>query len=151
LRVIIEDKYSDNSIIIGGTTGAWAFGTNTGFIMDREFNYVTPENDFKQWSIHPSPNSWNWVPPDNWIDHIDDNDQILLMHCPIGPQCSSWGQTDSRTANELEQVMREFMQAVCERYNNEERVVSMDVVNETGQGGSWKKNKPGTGGWKMPW
>lgn len=151
LRTIVEDKYPDNSILIGGTTGSWAFGTSTGLIMDREFNYVTPENDFKQWNIHPDPDTWNWVQPDAWLDHISDNGQILRMHCPVGPQCSSWAQTDSRTAQELEQVMREFMQAVCERYDGKEGIISMDVVNETVQGGYWKKNEAGTGGWEMPW
>ena len=146
----IVDNINTN-IIIGGTTGTWSFGTQTGWILDREFNYVTPENDFKQWAIHPDPNSWNWTQTDAWIDHITDNDQILRMHCPIGPQCSNWAQTDSRTAEELESLMREFMQAVCERYNDEERVVSMDVVNETVQGGTWKRDESGTGGWEMPW
>lgn len=151
LRDIMDDKYSDNSIIIGGTTGAWAFGTKTGLIMDREFNYVTPENDFKQWAIHPDPNTWNWSQTDAWVRHIEANDQILRMHCPIGPQCSSWAQTDTRTAEELESVMRDFMQAVCERYNEKDRIFSMDVVNETVQGGTWKRDEAGTGGWEMPW
>jgi len=151
LRDIVDDKYSDSSIIIGGTTGTWAFGTNTGLILDREFNYVTPENDFKQWAIHPDPNTWNWTQTDRWVEHIDDNDQILRMHCPIGPQCSSWAQTDSRTAEELEELMREFMQAVCDRYDSAEGVVSLDVVNETVQGGNWKEDESGTGGWEMPW
>jgi len=56
LRDIVYYRYAD-SILIGGTTGAWAFGSNTGAIMDREFSYVTPENDFKQWSIHPDNSS----------------------------------------------------------------------------------------------
>lgn len=151
LREIVDEKFSDNSIIIGGTTGSWAFDTNTGRIMDREFNYVTPENDFKQWVIHPDPYTWNWVEPDAWLDHIWDNNQILRMHCPIGPQCSGWSQTDTRTAEELEQLMREFMEEVCIRYNGIEGIIAMDVVNETVQGGSWKKNETGTGGWEMPW
>ena len=151
LRDIMDDKFPDQSIIIGGTTGAWAFSTKTGLIMDREFNYVTPENDFKQWAIHPDPNTWNWSQTDAWVRHIKANNQILRMHCPIGPQCSSWTQVDSRTGEELEPVMREFMQAVCERYNDEELIVSLDVVNETVQGGTWKKDEPGTGGWEMPW
>ena len=150
-REIVDNEFDDHSILIGGTTGAWAFGTQTGFILDREFNYVTPENDFKQWAIHPDPNTWNWTQTDAWIRHIEANDQILRMHCPIGPQCSSWAQTDSRTAEELESLMRVFMQAVCERYNDEERVVSLDVVNEVVQGGNWKRDESGTGGWEMPW
>jgi len=52
LREIVADKYSDGNLIIGGTTGQWAFGTFTGIIMDREFSYVTSENDFKQPTIH---------------------------------------------------------------------------------------------------
>lgn len=56
LRTIVEDKYSENCVIISGMTGLWAFNTNTGLILDREFDDVTPENDFKQWNIHPDPN-----------------------------------------------------------------------------------------------
>jgi len=151
LRDIVDDKYSDGSIIIGGTTGSWSFGENTGLIMDREFNYVTPENDFKQWAIHPGPDTWNWQRSDAWVDHICEHGQILRMHCPIGPQCCEWAQTDSRTAEELEGVMRDYMRKVCERYNGVEGIVSMDVVNEIVQNGTWKKDEQGTGGWELPW
>ena len=51
LRTIVDDKYSDGNLLIGATTGEWAFNKATGRIMDREFNYVTPENDFKQHQI----------------------------------------------------------------------------------------------------
>jgi len=65
LRSIVTSNYSDGSIIIGATTGAWSFGTPTGEILDREFNYVTPENDFKQWNIHPdNSDNWNWIEAD---------------------------------------------------------------------------------------
>jgi GH35 family endo-1,4-beta-xylanase len=57
LREIVEDRYADGRIIIGGTTGAWLLNSNTGRILDREFSYVTPENDFKQWAIHPDNSS----------------------------------------------------------------------------------------------
>jgi len=150
LRDIVADRYAD-SIIIGGTTGAWSFGTSTGTIMDREFNYVTPENDFKQWNIHPDNSSgWNWTQTDAWAAHIVANDQILRMHCPIGPQCSNWAQDDSRTAAELDTLMCQFMRAVCQRYNGMTGFVSLDVVNETVVGGSWHTNKAGIG-WECPW
>ena len=151
LRVIMEDKYPGNSIIIGGTTGSWAFGTNTGIIMDREFNYVTPENDFKQWNIHPDNSSyWNWTKPDAWINHIAANGQMLRMHCPIGPQCSQWAQDDSRTSMELETNMTEFLTALCQRYNGTPGYEYMDVVNETVLNGAWHTDKPGFG-WECPW
>ena len=137
LRIIVEDKYSDNSIIFGGTTGSWAFGTNTGLILDREFSYVTPENDFKQSLIHPDLTTWSWTQSDAWIQHIADNNQILRMHCPIGPQCSEWAKDDSRTAEELETNLRDFLTAVCERYNGTPGIEYMDVVNETVIQGVW--------------
>ena len=31
----------------------------SGVIVNREFNYATPENDFKQITIHPKPGDWN--------------------------------------------------------------------------------------------
>lgn len=150
LREILEEKDPEN-IIVGATTGSWAFGHNVGTILDREFSYVTPENDFKQWNIHPDPNTWNWTKTDAWIAHIAEKNQILRMHCPISPQCSHWAQTDSRTAEELEPVMRDFMQAVCERYNNSPGVISLDVVNEVVVNGNWKPDESGTGGWEVPW
>jgi endo-1,4-beta-xylanase len=152
LKAIVADKYSDGSVIIGGTTGAWAFDTYTGIILDREFSYVTPENDFKQWNIHPdNTNSWNWVEADAWIDHIAKTGQILRMHCPIGPQCSGWAKVDTRTAAELETNLRAFMEAICKRYNGTPGVVSMDVVNEVLVSGAWHQPKPGTGSWENPW
>ncbi|MBC8181797.1 endo-1,4-beta-xylanase [candidate division KSB1 bacterium] len=150
LRTIVEEKFSDQSVIIGATTGSWAFGTYTGEIMDREFSYVTPENDFKQWRIHPDPGTWNAVEPDKWVQHIVDNNQVLRMHCPISPQCSNWAKNDARTAEELETNMREFLKAVCERYNGKSGFEYMDVVNETIVNGKWHHNKPGLD-WECPW
>jgi len=68
------------------------------------------------------------------------------MHCPIGPQCSGWAQTDSRTADEIEQVMWKFIQAVYKYYNDTDHVVSIDIVNEDVQGEPWKTDESGTGG-----
>jgi len=150
LRVIVGDKYSDNSIIIGGTTGSWAFGTYTGLILDREFSFVSPENDFKQSKIHPDQTTWNWAQSDAWMQHVVDNNQILLMHCPIGPQCSQWAKDDSRTPEELEKNMREFFKAVCQRYNGKPGIEYMVVVNETVSQSVWHTDKPGTD-WECPW
>ena len=151
LKEIVEDNYSGGNVLVGATTGSWAFGTNTGIIMDREFNYVTPENDFKQWSIYPDNTSgFHWGPSDAWVSHISANSQILRMHGPIGPQCSSWAQNDSRTGAELEENMCTFMEEMCKRYNGTAGFDYLDVVNETVNGGSWFTDLPGTG-WENPW
>lgn len=153
LRDIVAEKYPDGDVLIGGTTGSWCFiskSTNQSIVMDREFSYVTPENDFKQHTIHPSPEVWNWSDADAWKQHIIDNSQILRMHCPIGPQCSIWAKDDSRTSAELETNLREFLQAVCERYNDQPGYEYMDVVNETIVSGNWHENKNGIA-WECPW
>ncbi len=150
LREIVADRYSDGSIIIGGTTGAWLLNSTTGRIMDREFSYVTPENDFKQMSIHPNNLSWNWWASDEWVTHIEENDQILRMHCPIGPQCSIWAMEDERTPEELDTNMRVFLDSLCKKYNGTPGFEYMDVVNETVVSGNWHTNKTGTG-WECPW
>jgi len=150
LRTIIKNKYPDKSVIIGGTTGALNFDNNIGLIMDREFSYVTPENDFKHRYINPNPAEWDWTQADKWVQHIVDNNQILRMHCPIGPQCSTWARKDARTAVELDNNLREFLKAVCERYNGKPGFKYMDVVNETIERGAWHREKPGKG-WECPW
>jgi endo-1,4-beta-xylanase len=150
LRDIVAAGYPDSSIIIGGTTGAWLLSSTTGKILDREFSYVTPENDFKQWAIHPDNSSWSWSQSDVWVEHIDSNDQVLRMHCPIGPQCSNWAQNDSRTPEELDTNMCVFLDSLCKRYNGTPGFEYMDVVNETVVNGNWHENKDGTG-WECPW
>jgi endo-1,4-beta-xylanase len=126
------------------------FGTDTGFILDREFGYVTPENDFKQPQIHPDNSTWTWTKPDAWVSHIVENNQILRMHGPISPQASNWAKDDSRTAAELETNMRDFMTALCQRFNGTPGFEYLDVVNETVINGQWHKNKEGTP-WECPW
>ena len=150
LRQIAAEKFPDGQLIIGGTTGSWAFGRPTGRIMDREFSYVTPENDFKQAIIHPDPDTWNWARADAWIKHVADNKQILRIHGPISPQCSNWAKDDQRTPEELRKLAREFMTALCLRYNGKPGFLSLDVVNETTNNNKWHRNKPGTG-WEVPW
>jgi len=152
LREIVADRYWDGSIIIGGTTGAWLLNSSTGEILDREFSYVTPENDFKQSSIHPDNSSWSWWQADEWVDHIAENEQVLRMHCPIGPQCSYWAMDDERTAGELDTNMRVFLDTVCKKYNGTPGFEYMDVVNETVINGSWHTEDGGIpGSWECPW
>ncbi|GEM_PF-538018 len=151
LREIVADNFPEGNLLIGATTGEWAFGTETGEIMDREYSYVTPENDFKQPQIHPdNTDKWTWNRPDNWKSHVVTNKQTLRMHGPISPQCSNWAKDDNRTAEELETNMRDFMQALCERYNGQDNFEYMDVVNETVINGAWHKNKSGIA-WEVPW
>ncbi len=150
LRDIVARNYPYGTVLIGATTAARLLDSDTGRVMDREFSYVTPENDFKQWMYHPDPDTWDWSQPDLWVQHIADHGQVLRMHCPVSPQCSEWVQDDTRTSEELEQMLREFLTAVCQRYNGVPGIISMDVVNETTSNNEWHTNKEGAG-WEVPW
>ncbi len=120
--------------------------------MDREFSYVTPENDFKQQVIRNDPNRWNWSRADAWLQHIIDHNQVLRIHGPISPQCSDWAKADMRTAEELSEELDTFMTALCQRYNGVDGIAYLDVVNEIAlQDGSWLGPKPGTDTWENPW
>lgn len=152
LREIVAEKYPEGNVYIGGTTGWRKMARGSGEFLDREFSYTTPENDFKQSTIHPVPGKWNWELADNWIKHCAENDQLLRLHGPISPQCSKWTKDDARTAAELKENLEEFMTALCKRYDKHKHVKWMDVVNETvSRDGSWFGPKPDTDKWENPW
>ena len=152
LQAILADKYPLDSLYIGGTTGWKKREQGTGDIIDREFSYVTPENDFKQATAHPKPGIWNWEPGDKWIEHCAEINQVVRLHGPISPQCSVWAMEDHRTAEELEQNLIEYMTAQCQRYDAYDHVKWMDVVNETiTTSGRWFGPKSGTDKWENPW
>ena len=85
LRSIVNENYEPGTVLIGATTGSWAFGRDLGSVLDREFSYVTPEDDFKHAVIYRNPASWNWSRADAWLPHIVEHGQVLRMHCPISP------------------------------------------------------------------
>lgn len=152
IREIAADRFPGGNVYVGGTTGWEKRAGGSGVTMDREFSYVTPENDFKQSTIHPQPNVWNWELADAWVKHCAEQKQVLRIHGPISPQCSRWTKDDSRTIVELKLNLSEFMTALCKRYDQYEHVVWMDVVNETVlSNGKWHGPKPGTAHWENPW
>lgn len=152
LRDIVAEKYPDGKLLIGATTGSWGLEKTIGVVMDREFSYVTPENDFKQSVIRSDPNKWNWSSADAWLKHIVQNNQVLRIHGPIAPQCSNWAKEDSRTAEELSRELDTFMTALCIRYNNVPGIKYLDVVNEVAlSDGTWHHPKAGTDQWENPW
>jgi GH35 family endo-1,4-beta-xylanase len=153
-RDIVKDKYPEGNVFIG----AAVHGRNilkqpyTVTILNREFNYVTPANDFKQSYIHPSPGVWKWELPEMLISYCTKNDQIIRLHGPIAPQCSKWIKEDNRPAEDMENNLQAYMTALSKKYNKTSCVKWMDVVNEIVEAdGAWFGPKPGTGSWENPW
>lgn len=152
LRAIVARKYAAGNVYIGGTTGWKKRLQGSAAIVDREFNYVTPENDYKQSTAHPQPGKWNWELGDSWIEHCAELKQVIRLHGPISPQCSKWAKEDSRTADELKRNLIEYMTEQCKRYDKYEHVKWMDVVNETVlANGKWFGPRKGVDHWENPW
>ena len=153
LREIVADLYPQGNLFIGGTSTGDLLNTKSGQILLREFSYITPANDFKQSYIHPDPETWKWDVPDNWVKVTSENKQVIRMHSPISPQCSDWARDDSRTAEELQKNLEEYMTELCKRYNQYPQIKWIDVVNETvdKSTGDWFGPKPGTTLWENPW
>lgn len=151
LRKIVADYFPSGHVQIGGTTSLGKKSYTSG-LLDREFSYITPENDFKQSHINPRPGVWKWENTDRWVKSAAANGQLLRMHGPISPQASRWALADDRTPQELEACLDAFMEALCKRYNGHPNVKWMDVVNETvTPKGDWFGPKPGVDRWENPW
>ncbi|MBI2923059.1 MAG: endo-1,4-beta-xylanase [Planctomycetes bacterium] len=151
LREIVRANYREGSVLVGATIGAQDLAREPGVVLDREFSYVTPENDYKQQVVRADPKAWNWAPADAWVKPVADRGKVLRMHCPIGPQCSTWVKDDARTAAELEAELSLFLETICRRYNGKAGYRYMDVVNETVSNGAWHRDGPGTAKWECPW
>lgn len=151
LREIVAKHFPDGNVLIGGTTSLSKKSYTSG-LLDREFSYITPENDFKHSRIHPRPGVWQWSDQDQWVKHAEKNGQLIRLHGPIGPQASRWALADDRTPEELEKSLVDFMTALCKRYDGHPNVRWMDVVNETvTPKGEWFSPKPGVDKWENPW
>ena len=154
LRDIVAAKYPTGNVFIGAAINGPMTNPGMDFeILNREFSYTTPENDFKQIWVHPEPgNVWRWERCDAYLKNCEAHHQMVRVHGPISPQCSPWVKQDSRTAAELRQMMNEFLPTLCKRYNENPQIRWMDVVNETVEkDGAWFGPKPGTDKWENPW
>jgi len=152
IKAILLNYFPSGNLFVGSACHERFLGTETETILNREFSYVTPANEFKQTYIHSQPGVYQWDKSDTWIKQCSDNNQIMRLHAPISPQCSKWVKDDSRTPQELDMMLSEYMIALCTTYCNEPHVKWLDVVNETlNKDGTWFGPKIGTDKWENPW
>lgn len=71
IKEIVTNYYNGN-FYIGTANHGKLIDELSGRIAAREFDYMTPANDFKQSYIHPTYDSWRWELPDNWITYVKD-------------------------------------------------------------------------------
>ena len=147
--VFFEEK---NRLKIGATLNYHQLGTKKENLFLNDFNFLTPANAAKQARLHPRPGIWQWDRIENFLQFAKNNDLTVRIHGPVSPQASKWAKEDHRTADELENVMVNFMTQTAKRYNEESNVKYMDVVNETIlPNGKWFGPRKGTHLWENPW
>ena len=150
-KKIMSDEYNTDTFKFGATLNFYQFNSNVEDLFLKEFDYVVAENSFKQTTVHPEPDQWNWERVDAFLDFANKNNLQMRVHGPIGPQSSTWAKTDSRTNEELIKNYEEFLTELCKKINNENNVKWMDVVNETiDKNANWTIEKAGTG-YQNPW
>lgn len=163
IKEIVEICYPRN-LYVGMATQEKLIGKLSVEIADREFGYITPANDFKQSYIHPEPGKWQWIRPENYLNHAAEKGQALRVHGPVSPQCSHWAREDQRTPEELSVMLEEYFTALCRRIASSPQVRWMDVVNETicknrlsckkygiYNAGDWFGPRQGNKSWENPW
>lgn len=128
IREVVAAKFPSRNFLLGATIGTNDFDSVASPILDREYNYVTPENDFKHATVRRNPSNWDWSLPDMWVERIERNDQVLRMHCPIDRQHAYW--TETADVAQLEPELEEWYKRICIRYGSHPRIGWMDVCNE---------------------
>jgi GH35 family endo-1,4-beta-xylanase len=150
-RDLVKLNFPEGNVFIGAATQFDLLSTRRGDLL-KEFGYITPSNSFKLTRVHPEPGQWNWEQADDWIKLGEENKQVIRLHAPISPQCSKWVKGDERTSEELEIILEEYVTGLCQKYNDVDNVIWLDVVNETiAPDGSWFGPKKGVDLWENPW
>ncbi|MGC9352885.1 MAG: endo-1,4-beta-xylanase [Mariniphaga sp.] len=167
IRQIIEKYYSDSYFHFGCISKATYLedgNSDVNFYL-KEFSYNVPENQFKQSQVYPEPDSkWNDFNYKGLIELARKNKQIMRAHSPISPQCSRWVKADNRTSEELENVMKHYVDNISKDIEANSDVIKwIDVVNETVVSntisdsvysyntGDWFGPLLGNSRWQNPW
>jgi len=102
-------------------------------LVAAQFNSISPENDLKWQPIHPSAQSFNFDPADQYVEFGERNHMFIIGHCLIWHnQTPHWVFEDDQGKEvgreELLRRMHDHIAAVVGRYKG--RVNGWDVVNE---------------------
>ena len=155
LRSIVARSFPAGNVAIGVAVHGKNLDADSALraIVDREFGYITPANEFKQAVVYQWPQAaWNWKSADREIERAKQQQQVVRIHGPVGPQVSKWMKQDERTPAEVSTMLEAWLPALCRRYASEGPVRWLDVVNETVDiAGRWMGPKPGIARADSPW
>jgi endo-1,4-beta-xylanase len=97
-------------------------------LVKKQFNTISPENDLKWERIHPTADTFNWGPADQYVAFGEANKMFIVGHCLVWhSQVPRWV-FEGVDREGLLKRMREHITAVVTRYKG--RINGWDVVNE---------------------
>ncbi len=130
----LKDYYKDYFSIGVAVNVRNTSGGDETELIKKEFNSITPENDMKMVSVHPSEHVWNWTNADKIVDFAVKNGikirgHNLLWHTQVG----AWMFKDSLTGQNVSKEvllarLKTHITTVVNRYKG--KIYAWDVVNE---------------------
>ena len=127
----LRDLADARGFLIGGavTDDSWLYESDYKQTLEREFNIITPENEMKFATIHPSRYVYNWSVSDPYVQLAQANNMTVHGHTLIWhKQVPDWVLNGGFSSNELVTVMNEHIITVMANYLGE--IPIWDVVNE---------------------
>ena len=122
-------------ILIGSAIGAAPLANDPEFpvVLDREFVYVTPENEMKWGSLQPvDSESWDFTGADAIVAHANAAGQLIKGHTLVWHAQLPSFVTEDLAQKELAKLMRKHIKETVTRYRDD--VDAWDVVNEAVNG-----------------
>jgi PKD repeat protein len=155
LHTIVEDFFPSNPYIVGTAGHDQDLSGNHGEIINREFGYVTPANDYKPSHVYPYDGAtFDYSEGDNWATNARTYNQVIRVHGGLTPQNSTWAKEDVRTGAELEQYGFDYQSNLYTHLETSHSDVIgwLEPINETVESsGAWRQDKSGTDQWEAPW
>lgn len=134
-KTSLKEAYSD-SFKIGSALRYSEFnGKNQAveqLIID-QFNAISPCNDLKPESLHPSPDVWNFERGDAYVEFGKEHGMWMLGHTLCWHNQTPeffWSNPDGtpKSHDELVETLRSYIETVCTHFAG--KVDAWDVINE---------------------
>ena len=125
----VEDPATDVPL---GTAVTWSVlreDDELATVVDRAFDSVTPEHEMKMQVLQPERGEFDFADADALVGWAGEHGKRVRGHTLVWhQQIPDWLAKEDWSAAEAEEVLREHVRTVVERYRG--RVTTWDVVNE---------------------
>lgn len=136
LRAVAPEGFAIGSAVAGGGhhleqdyPDPFTFDWPYRWILKRQFNSVSPENQMKWDFIHPEQDSYDFDSADAIVDFAERKGQAVRGHTLLWhSQNPAWLEEGDFSKEELREILREHITTVVGRYAG--RIQQWDVANE---------------------